>query len=127
MRAPPLLPTGRLLRAPLWNVPFGTSQPSTPLGLRSLSPPAPGPCSSNCSWLPSRSPCQNWASVYWGQITSERVLSEMEKLALLLSHTRGTKQANCPQDCVLGLPWGSSGLESTLKCSGCGFDPWWGI
>ena len=69
---PPLLPTGRLLRAPLRNVPFGTSQPSTPLGLRSLSPPAPGPCSSNCSWLPSRSPCQNWASVYWGQITSER-------------------------------------------------------
>ena len=41
MRAPPLLPTGRLLRAPLRNVPFGTSQPSTRLGLRSLSPPAP--------------------------------------------------------------------------------------
>ena len=41
MRAPPLLPTGHLLRAPLRNVPFGTSQPSTPLGFRSLSPPAP--------------------------------------------------------------------------------------
>ena len=41
MRAPPLLPTGRLHRAPLWNVPFGISQPSTQLGLRSLSPPAP--------------------------------------------------------------------------------------
>ena len=44
--APPLssgalLCTGRLLRAPLWNVSFGTSQPSSLLGLRSLSPPAP--------------------------------------------------------------------------------------
>ena len=41
MRAPPLLPTGRLLRAPLRKVPFGTSQPSTLLGFRSLNPPAP--------------------------------------------------------------------------------------
>ena len=29
----------------------------------------PGPCSSNCSWLLSRSPCQNWASVYWARFS----------------------------------------------------------
>ena len=66
-------------------------------------------------------------TLFVSEMTIRRDLSEMEKLALLLSHTGGTKQANCPQDCVLGLPWGSSGLESTLKCSGRGFDPWWGI
>ena len=25
---------------------------------------------------------------------------------------------------VLGLPWWSSGKESTFKCRGCGFNPW---
>ena len=52
-------------------VPFETSQPSGPLGLRALSPPAPTTCPSNCSWLPSRPPCRNWASVYWGQISPQ--------------------------------------------------------
>ena len=58
------LPWGRPRWAPRSLPPHWDSGPSA------LVPP--GPCSSNGSWLPSRSPCQNWASVYWRQITSER-------------------------------------------------------
>ena len=82
------LPSGRPRWAP------GSLAPHWDSGPWALVPP--GPCSSSGSWLLSRSPCQNWASVYWRQITSERerVLREMEKRAFLLCHTRGTKQAN---------------------------------
>ena len=52
------LPSGMSRLAPRSLPPCWDSSPSALLPL--------GPCSSNCSWLPSRSPCQNWASVYWG-------------------------------------------------------------
>ena len=58
------LPSGMSRLAPRSLPPGWDSGPSA------LLPPGSG--SSNCSWFPSRSPCQNWASVYWGQITSER-------------------------------------------------------
>ena len=58
------LPSGMSRLAPRSLPPCWDSSPSALLPL--------GPCSSNCFWFPSRSPCQNWASVYWGQITSER-------------------------------------------------------
>ena len=54
------LPSGTSRLAPRSLPPRWDSGPSALL--------PPGPCSSNCSWLLSRSPCQNWASVYWGQI-----------------------------------------------------------
>ena len=58
------LPSGMSRLAPRSLPPRWDSGPSALL--------PPRPCSSNCFWFPSRSPCQNWASVYWGQVTSER-------------------------------------------------------
>ena len=49
------LPSGMSRLAPRSLPPRWDSGPSALL--------PPGPCSSHCSWLPSRSPCQNWASV----------------------------------------------------------------